>query len=69
MGEDKQMKCREVARRASEAQVKRRHQQQDEYARKHRTKVSQHQRDCAAWMIVITNVPATPHHTGRSLTS
>ena len=58
MGAAKQVKCRVVARRASEAQVKRRHQQQDEYARKHGTKVSQHQRDWAGWMIVITNVPA-----------
>ena len=58
MGAAKQVKCRVVARRASEAQVKRRHQQQDEYARKHGTKVSQHQRNWARWMIVITNVPA-----------
>jgi hypothetical protein len=58
LGAAKQVKCRVVARRASEEQVKRRHKQQDEYARKHGTQVSQRQRDWAEWTIVITNVPA-----------
>jgi len=50
--------CRILARRATEAQVKRRHKKQDEYARKHGTQVSQRQRDWACWNIVMTNVPA-----------
>ena len=58
LGAAKQVKCRVVARRATEEQVKRRHKQQDEYARKHGTEVSQRQRDWARWTIVITNVPA-----------
>ncbi len=58
LGAAKQVKCRVVARRASEEQVKRRHKKQDEYARKHGTQVSQRQRDWAGWTIVITNVPA-----------
>ena len=57
MGAAKQVQCRVLARRASEQQVKRRHKQQDEYARKHGTQVSQRQRDWAYWTIVITNVP------------
>jgi len=35
LGAAKQVKCRVVARRASEEQVKRRHKKQDAYARKH----------------------------------
>ncbi len=58
LGAAKQVKCRVVARRASEEQVNRRHQKQDEYARKHGTEVSQRQRDWACWTIAITNVPA-----------
>lgn len=57
LGAAKQVQCRVLARRASEQQVKRRHHQQDEYARKHGTQVSQRQRDWACWTIVITNVP------------
>ena len=57
LGAAKQVQCRVLARRASEQQVKRRHKQQDEYARKHGTQVSQRQRDWACWTIVITNVP------------
>ncbi len=57
LGAAKQVKCRVVARRASEEQVKRRHKKQDAYARKHGTQVSQRQRDWAGWTIVITNVP------------
>jgi Transposase DDE domain len=57
LGAAKQVHCRVLARRASEQQVTRRHKQQDEYARKHGTQVSQHQRDWACWTIVITNVP------------
>ena len=59
LGAAKQVQCRVLARRASEQQVKRRHKQQDEYARKHGTQVSQRQRDWACWTIVITNVPDT----------
>jgi len=58
LGAAKQVNCRVVARRASEAQIKRRHTKQDEYARKHGTTVSQRQRDWACWTIVITNVPS-----------
>jgi hypothetical protein len=57
LGAAKQVHCRVLARRASAQQVKRRHKQQDEYARKHGTTVSQRQRDWAQWTIVITNVP------------
>ncbi len=57
LGAAKQVQCRVLARRASEQQVKRRHKQQDAYARKHGTQVSQRQRDWACWTIVITNVP------------
>jgi hypothetical protein len=57
LGAAKQVHCRVLARRASEQQVTRRHKQQDEYARKHGTVVSQRQREWACWMIVITNVP------------
>ena len=57
LGAAKQVKCRVVARRASEEQVKRRHKKQEAYARKHGTQVSQRQRDWAGWTIVITNVP------------
>lgn len=49
LGASKQVKCRLFARRATEAQVKRRHAQQDEYARKHGTTVTQHQRDWVRW--------------------
>ncbi len=58
LGAAKQVKCRVVARRASEEQIKHRHKQQDAYARKHGTQVSQRQRDWACWTIAITNVPA-----------
>jgi Transposase DDE domain len=58
LGAAKQVHCRVLARRASEQQVQRRHKQQDEYARKHGTIVSQRQRDWACWTIVITNVPS-----------
>jgi len=57
LGAAKQVQCRVLARRASEQQITRRHKQQDEYARKHGTQVSQRQRDWACWTIVITNVP------------
>lgn len=57
LGAAKQVHCRVLARRASEQQITRRHKQQDEYARKHGTQVSQRQRDWACWTIVITNVP------------
>jgi hypothetical protein len=59
LGAAKQVKCRVVARRASEAQINRRHKKQDEYARKHGTTVSQRQRDWACWLILITNAPAS----------
>lgn len=59
LGAAKQVKGRVLARRATAAQVQRRHQQQDEYARKHGTVVSQRQRDWARWMILISNVPAS----------
>ena len=58
LGAAKQVHCRVVARRATEEQVTRRHKQQDEYARKHGTEVSQRQRDWACWTIAITNAPA-----------
>jgi len=57
LGAAKQVNCRVVAR-PGEAQIKRRHTKQDEYARKHGTTVSQRQRDWACWTIVITNVPS-----------
>ena len=53
------MKCRLFARRATDEQVKRRHDKQDEYARRHGTIVTQRQRDWATWTLVISNVP--PH--------
>src|SRR5487761_599046 len=59
LGASKQVACRVLARRASAAQVQRRHQKQDEYARKHGTLVSQRQRDWACWLIVISNAPAS----------
>lgn len=58
LGAGKQITCRLFARRATEAQVKRRHAKQDEYARKHGTTVTQRQRDWAEWTLVISNVPA-----------
>src|SRR5438270_5903740 len=58
LGASKQVPCRLFARRASEAQIKRRHAMQDEYARKHDTHVTQRQRDWATWTLVISNVPA-----------
>lgn len=57
LGAGKQVPCRLFARRATEAQVKHRHAQQDEYARKHGTMVTQRQRDWARWTLVISNVP------------
>jgi len=59
LGASKQVPCRLFARRASEAQIKRRHDMQDEYARKHGTHVTQRQRDWATWTLVISNVPAS----------
>jgi hypothetical protein len=58
LGASKQVACRLLARRASEAQIQRRHRQQDEYARKHGTQVSERQREWAGWQLLITNVPA-----------
>jgi hypothetical protein len=58
LGAGKQVKCRLFARRATDAQVKRRHGKQDEYARKHGTIVTQRQRDWATWTLVMSNVPA-----------
>ena len=58
LGASKQVPCRLFARRATEAQVKRRHEAQDEYARKHGTKVTQRQRHWAQWTLVISNVPS-----------
>jgi hypothetical protein len=58
LGAGKQVKCRLCARRATDAQVKRRHGKQDEYARKHGTIVTQRQRDWATWTLVMSNVPA-----------
>ena len=57
LGAAKQVKCRLFARRATDEQVKRRHSAQDEYAHKHGTTVTQHQRDWAQWTLVISNVP------------
>lgn len=59
LGAAKQVKCRLFARRASDEQVKRRHAKQDEYAHKHGTTVTQHQRDWAQWTLIISNVPAS----------
>jgi DDE family transposase len=58
LGAGKQITCRLFARRATEAQVKRRYARQDEYARKHGTQVSQRQREWACWTLVISTVPA-----------
>ena len=58
LGAGKQVPCRLFARRATEAQVKRRHAQQDEYAHKHGTQVTQRQREWACWILLISNVPA-----------
>lgn len=58
LGAAKQVQCRLFARRATDEQVKRRHGNQDEYARKHGTTVTQRQRDWAQWTLVISNVPA-----------
>ena len=57
LGASKQVPCRLFARRATEAQIKRRHEAQDEYARKHGTQVTQRQRHWAEWTLVISNVP------------
>src|SRR5207237_9482491 len=57
LGARKQVPCRLFARRASEAQIKRRHAMQDEYARKHGTHVTQSQRDWATWKLVIRHDP------------
>ena len=57
LGAGQQVPCRVFARRASPAQIKRRHKAQDEYARKHGTQVTQRQRDWAEWTLVISNVP------------
>lgn len=59
LGANKAVKTRVLARRATAAQVQRRHQQQEEYARKHGTLVSQRQRDWAGWLILISNAPAS----------
>ena len=58
LGAGKQVPCRLFARRATQVQIKRRHEAQDEYARKHGTQVTQRQRDWAQWTLVISNVPA-----------
>ncbi len=58
LGAGKQVPCRLFARRATPAQIKRRHEAQNEYARKHGTQVTQRQRDWAEWTLVISNVPA-----------
>jgi len=58
LGAGKQVPCRLFARRATAMQIKRRHEAQDEYARKHGTQVTQRQRDWAEWTLVISNVPA-----------
>src|SRR5947209_20357272 len=58
LGAGKQVPCRLFARRATPMQIKRRHEAQDEYARKHGTQVTQRQRDWAQWTLVISNVPA-----------
>ncbi len=57
LGAGKQVPCRLFARRATDAQVQRRHAKQDEYARKHGTTITQRQRDWARWTLVISNVP------------
>ena len=59
LGASKQVPCRLLARRLSEAEVAKRHQQQDEYARKHGKVVTQRQRDLAHWSLLISNVPTT----------
>ena len=59
LGAAKQVPCRLLARRLSEAEVTKRHQQQDEYARKHGKVVTQRQRDLAQWSLLISNVPTT----------
>ncbi len=59
LGAGKQVPCRLFARRATEAQVKRRHAQQDAYAHKHATQVTQRQREWACWILLISNVPAS----------
>src|SRR5437764_2810860 len=58
LGAGKQVPCRLLARRATPVQIKRRHEAQEEYARKHGTQVTQRQRDWAEWTLVISNVPA-----------
>jgi hypothetical protein len=58
LGAGKQVPCRLLARRATAVQIKRRHEAQEEYARKHGTQVTQRQRDWAEWTLVISNVPA-----------
>ncbi len=57
LGATKQVPCRLLARRLSEAEVSKRHEQQDEYARKHGTQVTQRQRGMAH-SICISTVPA-----------
>jgi len=57
LGTAKQVTCRLFARRESSEQVKRRHATQDEYAHRHGTTVTAHQRDWARWTLVISNVP------------
>lgn len=59
LGAAKQVPCRLLARRLSEAEVAKRHEQQDEAARKHGTVVTQRQRDLAHWSLLISNVPAS----------
>src|SRR5437764_9928354 len=59
LGAGKQVPCRLLARRATPRQIKRRHEAQDEYARKHGSQVTQRQRDWAQWTLVISNVPAS----------
>jgi Transposase DDE domain len=57
LGAGKQVKCRLFVRAATQAQVKRRHAKQDEYARKHGTQVTQRQREWVKWTLLISNVP------------
>ena len=59
LGAAKQVTCRLLARRLSDGEVAKRHAQQDEYARKHGTVVTQRQRDLAHWSLLISNVPLT----------
>lgn len=67
LGAGKQVPCRLFARPATATQIKRRHEAQDEYARKHGTQVTQRQRDWAEWTLVISTVPACLLSLGEAL--